>query len=369
NYYGKGFNFSSQTAWQTNHRYYTEPIDGDFSPIDGITVVNNYGKDWNNVKVATQEFRFSSAEPATSRFRWTAGLYGFYQDNPVRQGTHFGADAEMVGGTADLINTTLININEGTGFGVALYGQGTYSLSPELELTAGLRYDHETKELNVRGEAQYGEDPPAVFQPDTATKADFSAFSPKVSLAYAFSEQHRAYLSYSRGFRAGGLTQFSSLEQSSPPLYPYKPEYSDNFEAGVKNIFARGRLRLNFSAFYTKVSDAQVPTLILPEAFTVTRNAGELESKGVEVEVASTLLKGLDAVYNFGYTDAKFTNLQLPGEDGILDLNGNRQIFTPEVTSMLSLQYTYQLPSNPGVRLVAGGQWQYLGSQYFDLKN
>lgn len=60
NYSGDKFNFSSQTAYQSNYRYYATPIDGDFAPIDGVTVVNNYGSKWNNVKVLTQEFKFSS---------------------------------------------------------------------------------------------------------------------------------------------------------------------------------------------------------------------------------------------------------------------------------------------------------------------
>ena len=54
------FNFSSLTAWQNNHRYYNAPLDGDFSPLDAITIINNYGNQWNNVKVFTQEFRFTS---------------------------------------------------------------------------------------------------------------------------------------------------------------------------------------------------------------------------------------------------------------------------------------------------------------------
>src|SRR3546814_4537932 len=44
---------------------------------------------------------------------------------------------------------------------------------------------------------------------------------------------------------------------------------------------------------YMRVTDAQVPTLILPEAFTITRNVGELESKGLELEVAATPVNGL----------------------------------------------------------------------------
>ena len=56
---GRLFNFSSLTSYQSNHRYYDAPLDGDFSPIDGVTVINDYGSDWNKVKVITQEFKFT----------------------------------------------------------------------------------------------------------------------------------------------------------------------------------------------------------------------------------------------------------------------------------------------------------------------
>ena len=92
NHLGKKINFNSQTAYQSNYRYYNTPIDGDFSPIDGITIINNYGKDWNNVKVFTQEFKLNSANNK-AKFRWMAGTYYFHQNNPTKQGTRFGKDA------------------------------------------------------------------------------------------------------------------------------------------------------------------------------------------------------------------------------------------------------------------------------------
>lgn len=363
NHYGKGFNFSSQTSWQSNYRYYTEPIDGDFSPADVVSIVNNYGRDWNNVRVATQEFRFSSTESSASALRWTAGIYGFYQDNPVKQGTHLGDDSE------DFPNSTSIVVNEGKGFGLALYGQASYRLTSGLELTAGIRYDHEQKELGVRQEFQPDGTPPMVIQSDTSGKADFNALSPKVSLSYDLSDLHHMYLTYSRGFRAGGITQLSADPSEPLPLYPYDPEYSNNFEAGIKNLFAEGRVRLNFAAFYTKVTGAQVPTLILPEAITVTRNAGELESKGLELELAATPARGLELTVNTGYTDARYTDLKVPENGEVVSLDGNRQVFTPEMTSMLAAQYTWDLGGRQHIQLKARGEWHYIGTQYFDLAN
>ena len=168
--------------------------------------------------------------------------------------------------------------------------------------------------------------------------------------------------------RTGGLTQLSS-DPSQPPLYPYKPEYSNNIEAGMKNSFLNNKLLLNFALFITHVNDAQVPTLVLPDAITVTRNAGELTSKGFEIEAAATPLKGLQVDYSFGYTDAEYTELKVSQNGSAVDLKGKKQIFTPNYTSMLALQYGYAIGAKKSLRLVARGEWKLIGKQYFDLNN
>lgn len=365
-YTGKDFNFSSQTAYQNNYRYYDQPVDADFSPLDAITIINNYGKPWNNVEAVTQEFRFSSPASVGAKWQWTAGSYLFYQDNPTKQATHFGADAPLLG--IPDTDFSVINTSTGTRKGVAVYGQGTYALNHALALIAGLRYDYEYARLNVRGQYQKDPDPEPVFdtQPDTASSAGFNAFSPKLGLQYTVSSQTMLFATYSRGFRTGGFTQLSS-DPSQPPLYQFDPETSNNYEAGIKNTFAGNRLRLNATVFYSTINNAQVPTLVLPDAITVTRNAGKIESKGVELELAALPFKGLEASYALGYTDAVYTELKVPSDGAAVDLGGNKQVFTPSVTSMLALQYNHAL--SPKLNLVVRGEWAYFGEQYFDLAN
>jgi iron complex outermembrane receptor protein len=367
-YAGSSFNFSSQTAWQSNRRYYDKPLDGDFSPIDGVTIINNYGNDWNNVKVMTQEFKFSSPASSTSRLKWTAGSYLFHQDNPVKQNTHFGNDAMLLG--APDVNFGLINTTKAKSSGVAFFGQVSYAVNKKLDIIGGLRYDYEHKNYNVLGEYQKDPNPNPIFEtrPDTSASADFRAVSPKLGLAYKLSANSNAFATYSRGYRTGGFTQLSS-DPSQPPLYPYKPEYSNNIELGIKNNLCNNRLRMNAALFLTLVNDAQVPTLVLPDAITVTRNAGKLTSKGIELEMSSTPVKGLQADYNFGYTDATYKTLKLSQNGSTVDLDGKRQVFTPDVTSMLALQYGFDLGSKQQLRLVVRGEWLYTGKQYFDLSN
>jgi iron complex outermembrane receptor protein len=367
NYTGNNFNFTSQSSYQKNYRYYKQPIDGDFSPIDGISLINNYGPDWNTVQTGIQEFRFSSPTASTSKLKWTAGAYGFYNYSPTKVGTHFGNDAQLVGSPE--ANFTSININTSTNYGVAFYGQLTYEVSPEFDVTAGLRYDYEHKKEFINGAFQPDGQSPVVTRTDTSSTANFKAFSPKVTAAWHLTTNNNLYAAYNRGFRAGGISQLGS-DPSQPPLYNYKPEYSDNYEAGTKNTFLDNHIRLNADIFYTRVNNAQVPTLLLPDAITVTQNAGKLNSYGAEMEFASTPIKGLEIDYNFGYTHARYTSLNVPaGDSVVVNLKGNHQVFTPNITSMLLAQYAYDLGGAQKTKLVVHGEWRYLGDQYFDMAN
>lgn len=365
NYSGRRVIVSSQTAYQSNYRYYQNPVDADFSPIDGVDIINNYGREWNNVKVLTEELKFSSA-PSSQPLKWVAGIFLFYQKIPNKQATHFGEDAAFVG--APDKNFAIINTTKANNVGSSLFTQLTYSINKKLDVIAGLRYDHQRTKQQVKSEYKPDASPVPVFEirSDTSASARYGAFSPKLGLDFHQNEHSSLYLTYSRGYRTGGFTQLSA-DPSQPPLYAYKPEFSNNFELGSKNILFDNSVRANVSFFYTTIANAQVATLVLPEAITVTKNTGSLTSKGVEAELAATLLKGLEATYNVGYTNAKYTQLKLSQNGSTADLSGKRQIFTPDVTSMLAVQYGFKVSND--IKLVARGEWFYIGTTYFDLNN
>jgi iron complex outermembrane receptor protein len=365
NYYGTKFNIASVSTYQKNYRYYTVPIDGDFAPLDAISIVNNYGNKFNKVQVATQEFRLSS--PASlSKLKWVTGIYGFYRYSPTKVGTHFGADAAAVG--SDQTNFTSINTNIERAYGVAAFGQLSYSISSKWQITAGLRYDYEHKKNLIHGDFQPDGQDAFTTQADTASKASFNALSPKVSLLYQLDKNSNLYATYSRGFRAGGISQLTT-DPAQPPLFAYQPEYSNNFEIGSKNTLLNNRLRINLAAFYIKVNNAQVPTLILPEAITITKNAGKLNSYGAEAEIEGRVLKGLDLTYNFGYTNARYQDLVVSSNNQMLNLKDNKQIYTPSITSTLAVQYTCGLKGTRPPQVVFRGEWHTIGDQYFVLAN
>jgi iron complex outermembrane receptor protein len=239
---------------------------------------------------------------------------------------------------------------------MAFYGQVTYALTKKANLTAGLRYDYERQSEDVLGEYQHDPDPdPIVIRPDTSGQVSFHALSPKLAFDYSPSGNSMLYAVYSRGFRTGGLTQLSS-DPSAPPLVGFRPELSSSYEAGI-----------NADVFYTAIDNAQVPTLVLPEAITITKNAGKLNNWGTEAELAAAPFKGLTVTCNFGYTHSRFANLELSQNGTAVDLAGKRQVFTPDISSLLAVQYVHRITG--GWRALVRGEWKHTGTTWFDLNN
>jgi len=364
---GSKMDFSSLTAYQSNYRYYKSPVDGDFSPLDIISIVNDYGKNWNKVSAWTEELRLSSATAAVSPLKWAVGSYLFLQKAPNKQGVHFGADAALAGSPDS--NYTIINTAQIKNQGAAFYGQLEYALSNHFSAVAGLRYDYQQSNAEVSGlYLPDGSINGFPTQPDTSGKTTYHALSPMFSFSFHPDDHAHIYVSYNRGFRTGGLTQLSS-DPSQPPLYPYQPEYSNNYELGLKSNYFTNRLHANFAIFYNTVQSVQIPTLILPDAITVIKNAGGLDSKGFEAELQGLVLPGLELTYHFGYTHATYTSGKLSSNGNAVDLDGKRQVFTPDMTSMGVMQYSFKLPKPIGVNAFIRGEWYYFGKQFFDLSN
>ncbi len=364
---GAKMDFSSLTAYQSNYRYYASPVDGDFSPLDIISIINNYGKPWNKVNAWTEELRLSSATASVSPLKWAAGTYLFLQKAPNKQGTHFGEDASLIGSPDS--NYTIVNTTQIKNQGFALYGQLEYDFSKNWNIRGGLRYDYQQSRAEVSG-LYLPDGSPTGFptQPDTSGTTTYHAWSPMLSLSFHPNEHAHIYASYNRGYRTGGLSQLSS-DPSQPPLYPYQPEYSNNYEVGLKTNYFENRLHANFALFYNTVQDIQVPTLILPDAITVIKNAGGLTSKGFEAELEMLALRGLEITWHFGYTHAVYTSGKLSNNGSAVDLDGKHQVFTPDMTSMLAIQYNRAINDSKELNAFARVEWFYFGRQYFDLSN
>jgi len=244
-YTGSKMDFTSLTAYQSNYRYYKNPVDGDFSPLDIISIVNNYGKPWNKVDAWTEELRLSSPTASVSPLKWAIGSYLFLQSAPNKQGVHFGADASLAGSPDS--NYTIISTTQIKNKGLAFYGQLEYALSNKFSVAGGLRYDYQQSNAEVSGiYLPDGSSTGFPTQADTAGQTSYHALTPMLSVSYRAGENAHIYASYRQGYRTGGLTQLSS-DPSQPPLYPYQPEFSNNYELGWKGNYFANRFHTNLA--------------------------------------------------------------------------------------------------------------------------
>ena len=361
NYYGKGFNFTSVSSYINWHAYYEGAgVDYDFSPLNALSTAPN-----NHQHVLTQELRFSSPSADESRFKWVAGAYGFTQNLYTYSPVFFGPDYLQLDPNSGAPFTTT-SISHGNNKGYAFFGQATYSLTPKLDLTAGIRYDNEHRQLGQYSEYQKDPEPASQLTPDQDYRANFHAVTPKLVLSFKAKNNMLLYGSYARGFRAGGL----NTNAVNPAQVPYQPEHSDNYEIGWKNTLLNNKLKLNLTAFYLEQHNQQISTA-MDGVNALILNVGEMHNKGAELEVTALPVKGLQLDWNASYMHARYSSLLLYSSEAkaVVNYKGDQPINTPPVSSMLAAQYTHDLAGRKQLAAFVRGEYRYIDKYYFDFVN
>jgi len=347
----KNWEISSLTGFSYLNDTYDD-YDYDYSAYDLITwyAPKRPQKTW------TQEFKFVSRN--LGKWDIIGGLFGFIDNREATTNTAYGADGAAYYPDAPYVFSS---ISDQKGKGVAAYAHITYALTEKLKLTGGLRYDYDEKELTIYDEYKKEPNPTQVF-PENIVNTSANAISPKLNLSYLATKDITMYANYAKGFRPGGVNQYGNTNTK----LSYKPEYTDNYEIGIKSEWLDNRLRANFAAFYTYWRDQQ-QTLMTPATYI--DNIGEMSSKGIELEITALPIKNIEVHYNIGVVSTKYDKLLLLNEDSTsnVDYKGNKQIFTPDFSSALSVTYSGKISENVGFFIVP--EWKYLGKQYMTYYN
>lgn len=343
---------SSLTSFSYLNDTYDD-YDQDFSTYDIVTYLlpDRPQKTW------TQELKIVSRN--MGKWDITGGIFGFLENKEATSQYYYGPDAATTYPDAPYLYSS---ISEQRGKGFAAYAHISYSITDKLKLTGGLRYDYDEKRLNIYNEYEKEPNPVQTF-PERTISTSANATSPKLNLSYLATDDITLYVNYAKGFRPGGVNQYGSANSTH---LTYKPEFTDNYEVGIKTEWLDRRLRANFTAFYTDWKEQQ-QTMMMGESYI--DNIGEMTSKGLELEVTALPLKNLEIHYNFGIVSTKYDKLLLLSEDGTSNINykGNKQIFTPDFSSSLSVTYSGKFSKDVSFFVVP--EWKYLGKQYMTYYN
>ncbi len=364
------------------------------SPNPGSTKFNTF----------TQEFRFAGS---TDRLNWLVGAFYSREDLAVHVRTvTYGTQYEQY--VNGLFSGTLSSVFTGrplgstfvTGQGqddlyqqreegFALFTNNSFKVTEAIELTVGLRYTWEDKELDTfwsntdggvgcntaltRASALRGQVPTSLVRADGTLAAGpyqvlcAASNSPAfgrigtnaqdlkeekltgtAKVAWRLSPEVLTYASYARGYKAGGfnLDRIATTNQTVPgqPTTPvldtsFAPETVDSYELGVKNTLLDRTLLLNVTGFYQQFNDFQL-NAFNGLVFSVA-SVPKVISKGIDLDFLwITPLEGLTINGGVTYAETyypKSTPLFLGA-----NLPGGRLSLAPLYSG--SLGVTYEAP-------------------------
>ena len=435
---GRGYLFSGALEWNldwlnTKLTASTQKITPTFvgGPFDGTQrpiadAEGAQGDATQSVEQDTLELQFLSNNQTwgSDHFEWVAGVFmlesiggfepivfsvapdffssilpSFGVDNPAFQAA--------VGQFSDIINDTLALANlpplasqeslQLANYGlidaesIAFYAQGTWHAIDTVDVTAGVRYQDEDRELvGSRTSILLADESEVVLPLPQAELTKINAKQTSARLAFQwrpFGDDDQFYASWARAFKSPTFNTVNLTGNLFGTMVPLKAERVDTYELGVKTELLDGNVQLNAATFYTNQKDPLSANVSIPSGgianFT---NAQEAEIKGVDGDVlvipfpswnpglvVTAGLSYLDAIYSEftngrGYDDA--TGLGFGNGGASLpprDLSGKRIPRVPEWSYQWSINQRIDLANGNAIEI--GADSFYTSKIYFLPQN
>jgi iron complex outermembrane receptor protein len=269
---------------------------------------------------------------------------------------------------------------------VAPFGEANFKITNQITLVAGGRYSNDHKNVyddlqtvgpngnmtNVPLDAFFPSNVASAANPlgtqlapgpiIISPSATFSAFTPRVELKYAPTDEINFYALYAQGYTSGGFVDSTFCDNpavvngvhacSFLTQAPLKQENSTNYEGGMKGLFFGKRLEFNVDGYDQKVTNNQdfSGSGGLPHTYNV-----DTQTYGVEVESTARLTAALTVTANYAYTDGYYTR----NVDPLTNENnaGNPLKYTPPNAFSIGATYVWRLVNDSTVTLHGEYQW------------
>src|SRR3546814_1558916 len=112
------------------------------------------------------------------------------------------------------------------------------------------------------------------------------------------------YATYGQGSKSGGFV--SNTYGTTDATFSFKPEHSENYEAGIKSTLFDGSLVLNGAIYETKFDNLQVSTYNANVQSYIVGNAAKATGKGIEGSVAWYPVRNLEITALGAYQDVEY---------------------------------------------------------------
>jgi iron complex outermembrane receptor protein len=330
--------------------------------------------------IYSQELRITS--PAGEKFDYLAGLYLYRQETTWGEQAIIGTDANRVFPApippcadpctlpaGDSVNGFLDQETQS----VAVYGNLTWHLTDQWDVTAGLRLGRDQKEAfishtNAPGNSWLMDN--VIFGPNEVGDVDLDddSFTWSANSRYRLDEDVMLFATVSTGYKSGG---FNARRLSPGAPVKFANEDSVSYEAGIKSTWLERSLLLSATVYHTTVKELQESTLGPSGTGFIVGNAGEREAVGFESEVTWRPVASLAISGSLAYLDAEYTDYTSarcgvgeapePGSTAC-DRTGDTPAFSPEWQYTLGLEWQHSI-SDSGLELSLRADYSWVDEQ------
>lgn len=329
------------TAWQHNQfnddADLSVPYSAIFSSLLGPAGAQPYVLRTNaKTDRFTQEARLTS--PSDQAFEWIVG--GFYSFERTFETVSILNEAEPDGSLFIPGFNVRFPIGQfqlpSTSRDFAVYGDGTFHFSPQLDATVGLRYNWNDQVFTSRGSG-FAVNPAAPFGTISATGTSNDQVATYLfNLRYRPTDSSMIYGRVANGYRPGGPNLIYGGSGSGN--VSFSPDQLWNYELGLRQYFGAGGSFVNLSAYHIDWSNIQQVKNIGGVNQLV--NAGNAQIDGIEASSTVHILSGLNVDAAAAYTDARLTD---PTPDLGIDYTNARLPLTARFTFTAAPRYHFTL--------------------------
>ena len=282
---------------------------------------------------------------------------------------------------------------------LAFFGQTTLNISDSFRLIGGLRYtadqldvDHFRRttlvgpginpNFDAGTYAEYLRQVAAGIPATTAQGASVVAsngvpfrnkivndnWSGKAGAQFDITRNNTVYATYSRGYKGPAFNIFFNLQALGAG--PIEPETSDAYEIGLKNTFFDGKLVLNLAAYYAKYTNYQANNPDIVAGVLVTRftNAGDVSTRGAELDFVFRPARDLNISGGVAYTDARVDVFKAPPGAAAAAIvpSGTQLGYAPEWKGSVAVDWRWRTGGSIDATFGAQGSFQSSQISQFD---
>lgn len=178
-----------------------------------------------------------------------------------------------------------------------------------------------------------------------------NSVSPKMGLVYQLIKNKvSVFGNYMNGFQNTN----PQVEQPDGSITNIKPLYANQWEAGLKTEWLDGKVSGTLSYYTINIDNA-----LRTDDSGFTRQDGQQQSKGVEVDILANPVSGLNIVLGYGYNENRIVKAELN--------QGNLVAGAPQNIATYWLSYKFRTTALRNVGAGFGGN--YASSSYFSDAN